>query len=98
MDLLIDKVLTTQDTTDELRKNFKEADTDYSGFCTADELYGLLIKKKIDVKFNELIDLMAEFEVDGDGKLNIDEFIALMTCGEDLNFYSSKSRDTFLKI
>ena len=94
----MDKILHSEDNTAKLRTMFKEADTDYSGFLSADELYGLILKNKIDIKFDELIEMMSEFEADGDAKLNIDEFISLMTSGEDLSFYNAKSRDTFLKI
>lgn len=73
--MVIDKLLATEDSAQELRRLFKEADTDFSGFLSADELYGVLLKLKIEVTFNELAELLQDFDVDGDAKLNIDEFI-----------------------
>ena len=61
LELMIDKLLMQEENTAKLRKLFTEADTDYSGFLTADELYGVFLKLKIDVKFEEMIELMAEF-------------------------------------
>jgi hypothetical protein len=37
-----------------------------------------LLKLKVEVTFNELAELLQDFDVDGDAKLNIDEFIQLM--------------------
>lgn len=49
--MVIDKLLATEESAQELRRLFKEADTDYSGFLSADELYGVLLKLKIEVSF-----------------------------------------------
>lgn len=98
MDKLVDKLISAEDKTSELRRLFKEADTDYSGFLTADEVYGVLLKLKIEIRFDELVELMSEFEIDGDARMDIDEFISMMTCGEDLTFCQAKTSETFFKI
>jgi len=45
---------------------FKDADADYSGYLTADELYTVLIKNGVDLSYDELIELIQEFDVSGD--------------------------------
>ena len=42
----------------------------------------MLLKLKIEVSFHDLAELLQDFDVDGDAKLNIDEFIQLML-GDD---------------
>jgi len=34
---------------------FKDADQDYSGYLTADEVYTVLLKNGIDLKYDELL-------------------------------------------
>ena len=45
---------------------FKDADTDYSGYLSADEVYTVLLKNGIDLSYDELIELINEFDVSGD--------------------------------
>ena len=42
--ILHDKLLSAEDDVEAIRAMFKEADTDYSGFLTADEIYAVLLK------------------------------------------------------
>lgn len=44
---------------------FKDADTDYSGYLSIDEFYTCLLKNGIDLSYEELLELIAEFDVDG---------------------------------
>jgi hypothetical protein len=44
----------------------------------------VLLKLKIEVSFHDLVELLSDFDCDGDAKLNIDEFVQLMI-GDDLN-------------
>jgi len=45
---------------------FRDADTDYSGYLSADEVYTVLLKNGIDLTFDELCELISEFDVSGD--------------------------------
>ena len=45
---------------------FKDADMDYSGYLSADEVYSVLLKNGIDLTYEELIELINEFDVSGD--------------------------------
>jgi hypothetical protein len=76
-----------QDNESYLRNLFKEADMDYSGFLTIDELYGVMLKMKIDMEYQDLVQLIMQYDQDGNGEIDIDEFVELMTGGgEDMNF------------
>ena len=63
--ILLEKLLSAEDNVEAIRALFKEADTDYSGFLTADEVYAVLLKQGVDLTFEELVDLMQEFDMDG---------------------------------
>jgi len=41
---------------------------------------------------------MNEIDVNRDGELDIDEFIALMNMGDELQFRSAMSKNTFMNI
>ena len=71
-----------------------EADTDYSGYLSINELWQALKKQGADVTLDEVCQLMAEIDIDRDGQLDIDEFISLMKQGDQLEF-SSNSKSTY---
>ena len=77
---------------------FKDADTDYSGYLTADEVYAVLLKNGVDLAYEELIELMNEFDVSGDAQLDIDEFVAMMNTSSDMAFHSEGAKSTYLRI
>lgn len=52
------------------------------------ELYNIFKKLGADVSENDIIELMTEIDVDRNGELDIDEFISLMTVGDQINFQS----------
>lgn len=84
--IMIDMLLSSEDNIEETRALFREADTDYSGFLTADEVWNVLIKQGVDIDFDDLVTLMNEFDMDGDAGLDIDEFVAMMNLGDDVSF------------
>jgi hypothetical protein len=53
---------------------------------------GIKITKK------EFIDLMMCYDVDRDMKLDIDEFVWLLTRGDEINFTTEATKNTFFKI
>ena len=75
---------------------FRDADTDYSGYLTADEVYTVLLKNGIDLKYDELIELMEEFDVSGDAQLDIDEFVAMMNTSSEMHFENQSSQSAYL--
>lgn len=50
------------------------------------ELYNVFKKLGADVTENDIIELMNEIDVDRNGEIDIDEFISLMTVGDQINF------------
>lgn len=84
--IILDMLLSAEDNIEKTRALFKEADVDYSGFLTADEVWNVLLKQGIDISFDELCELMEEFDMDGNMGLDIDEFVAMMNLGEDATF------------
>jgi len=96
--ILLDKLLASEDNLEATRALFREADVDYSGFLTADEVWNVLIKQGVDIGFEELCELMDEFDMDGNMGLDIDEFVAMMNLGEDATFENENAQETFLKV
>jgi Ca2+-binding EF-hand superfamily protein len=84
--ILLDELVSKEDRTEDIRAMFKEADTDYSGFLSIDEMYACLLKMGADVTKQEVIDLFTEFDINGDMQIDIDEFVAIMSFGEEINF------------
>lgn len=50
------------------------------------EIYNVFKKLGADVTENDIIELMNEIDVDRNGEIDIDEFISLMTVGDQINF------------
>jgi Ca2+-binding EF-hand superfamily protein len=80
--------LEQDDRVEDFRAMFRDADTDYSGYLSADEVYTVLLKNGIDLSFDELCELINEFDVSGDAQLDIDEFVAMMNTSSDMSFHS----------
>ena len=92
------RLLEQDDRIEDFRAMFKDADTDYSGYLTADEVYAVLLKNGVDLRYEELIELMNEFDVSGDAQLDIDEFVAMMNTSSDMAFHSQGAKSTYLRI
>ena len=92
------RLLEQDDKIEEFRAMFKDADADYSGYLTADEIYTVLLKNGIDLEYDELVELMNEFDASGDAQLDIDEFVAMMNTSSDIDFESDTAKATYLKI
>ena len=60
------RLLEQDDRIEDFRAMFKDADTDYSGYLSADEVYTVMLKNGIDLSYDELIELINEFDVSGD--------------------------------
>ncbi|XP_046557473.1 calmodulin-like [Haliotis rubra] len=61
----------------EMRWAFDHMDTDGSGLLDADELKEVLITCGRSLPLSQVKNLIAKVDVDGDGKLNFDEFVTL---------------------
>ena len=96
--IMLDMLLSTEDNVEASRALFRAADTDYSGFLSADEVYSVLLQQGVDLTFDELVELMQEFDLDGNAQLEIDEFVAMMNLGDDVNFQTGGAKNSYLKI
>ena len=92
------RLLEKDEQIEDFRALFREADTDYSGYLEPDEVFACLLKRGLDISRDELINLIAEFDVSGDAQLDIDEFIAMMNSSSDLCFSTEKNKEVYLKI
>ncbi len=95
---MLNRLLEQDDKIEDFRAMFKDADADYSGYLSADEVYTVLLKNGIDLSYDELIELINEFDVSGDAQLDIDEFVAMMNTSSDVSFNSAEAKSTYLKI
>lgn len=67
MPLMQEELFQQEDRVEDLRARFLEADVDYSGFLSVDELWNVLQKMGADVSHEDVIQLMSEIDVDRDG-------------------------------
>lgn len=82
--ILLEELLSKDDSTEQLRAMFKEADTDYSGFLSIDEMYACMLQMGVSCSRQEIVKLFMEFDINGDMQIDIDEFIAIMSFGDDI--------------
>lgn len=47
--IMVEKLLSVEDNMEKTRQLFREADTDYSGFLDADEIFTVLYKQGVDL-------------------------------------------------
>lgn len=58
-------MLSFEDNLEDIRRIFKEADIDHSGYLNKQELQDSLLKLGIDLDNNQIEDLMLELDADG---------------------------------
>lgn len=93
-----EELLSQEESLEDLRSMFLDADIDHSGTLTIDEIYSVILKLGAKVTEKELVELMNEIDVDRDGSLDIDEFIALMSLGDEMQFRNANAKATFINI
>lgn len=67
------------DSEEEIREAFKVFDRDGKGFITAVELRRVMTSLGEKLTDEEVDDMIREVDVDGDGQINYEEFVMLMT-------------------
>lgn len=95
MDKMTKELIDDEDAIQDLNTMFHNADINKDGYLTIDELDIMFKQCNANITYEDLVGLMREIDVDGDGRLDIDEFIALMTMDQS-SFKSSKSGNTQL--
>ncbi|KAF9965853.1 hypothetical protein BGZ70_003964 [Mortierella alpina] len=73
------KLLFTPDEFTNLQKLFESHDANKNGRINAKELRQLIIDTHQDAPSDEIEKAIATFDTDGDGELNFDEFMSIMT-------------------
>ena len=64
---------------DELRAVFSTVDLDHNGFISKSELKNMMVTLGESIKDQEVNDMIEKADSNGDGQINIEEFIKLMT-------------------
>lgn len=64
--ILLEELVSKESSVEDIRSMFKEADTDYSGFLSIDEMYVCMLKMGVNVAREEIIKLFMEFDINGD--------------------------------
>lgn len=73
------QVLDQEDDMQDLRQKFVEADLMKVGYLTPEQLFDILRSTKADITHEELVYLISYADANHDGKIDIDEFMLLMT-------------------
>lgn len=74
MNMLV-KMATSKEV-DELRRTFELIDKDGTGMILEKELHDVIRQKKLNMSDNEIKDLIAEVDYQGNGKINYSEFLS----------------------
>ena len=75
---MMSKRMTNKDEDEEIREAFRIFDQDGNGFITLEELEAVMIKLGENLTKDELTAMMHEADLDGDGKIDFDEFVVMM--------------------
>ena len=62
-----EELYSQEESVEEMRAKFLEADADGSGFLSVDELWSAIRKMGADVELDDIVNLMSEIDVDRDG-------------------------------
>lgn len=94
---MTNELLEDEDAIQDLNSMFHNADINKDGYLSIDELDIMFKQNDVNITYEEILNFMKEIDVDGDGRLDIDEFIALMTMDQD-SFKDKNSGNTMLKM
>jgi Ca2+-binding EF-hand superfamily protein len=97
MQKMMDELIEDEDSINDLNSMFHQADINKDGYLTIDELDIMFKQYDTNITYEDLVVLMKEIDVDGDGRLDIDEFIALMSMDHS-SFKDEKSGNTLMKM
>jgi Ca2+-binding EF-hand superfamily protein len=97
--VVLDHVFKIEDEVEEFRAHFRDADVDCNGYLNLDEFYYVMRALGMgDVSRRDLKELMLEFDIDADMHLDIDEFVMLLTRGDELKFNKESAKMTYFKL
>ncbi|KAL4297171.1 hypothetical protein GQ457_12G003840 [Hibiscus cannabinus] len=76
---LMAKKMQETDAEEELKEAFKVFDKDLNGYISASELRNVMMKLGEKLSDEEVEQMIKEADLDGDGQVNFDEFVKMMT-------------------
>ncbi|CAN4116529.1 unnamed protein product [Withania somnifera] len=76
---LISKKIKETDPEEELKEAFKVFDKDQNGYISANDLRHVMINLGEKLTDEEAEQMIKEADLDGDGQVNFDEFVKMMT-------------------
>ncbi|XP_073047600.1 uncharacterized protein [Primulina eburnea] len=77
VDLMAKKMKETE-ADDDLREAFDLFDQDRNGYISADELQQVMLRFGEALTDEEIVEMIREADLDGDGQVNYDEFVKMM--------------------
>ncbi|KAG6480815.1 neo-calmodulin-like [Zingiber officinale] len=75
---IMDRKMKEVEAEEELREAFNVFDIDQNGFISASELMKVMISLGDDVTSEQVLEMIREADMDGDGQVNFDEFSRMM--------------------
>ena len=84
--IMLDDYISFEENVDDLKRVFLEADVDYSGKLSVDQLYFALKNNNMEISKTECVELMLEVDIDQCGGLDIDEFLSIFGSGNQMHF------------
>ncbi|CAL9061017.1 unnamed protein product [Musa banksii] len=79
LNLMASKLNKGIDSEDELKEAFKVFDKDQNGFISATELRNVMISLGEKLTDEEVAQMIREADLDGDGQVNFEEFVKMMS-------------------
>ena len=92
------EMLTFNTNFEELRRLFKEFDSDQSNYLNKEELRAALVTLNITLTDIQMEDLMKEIDLDSNQMIDIDEFIAYLSIADQIKIRNPQTKSTIVKI
>ncbi|TNV88020.1 hypothetical protein FGO68_gene1522 [Halteria grandinella] len=83
---------------EDLRRLFKEFDSDQSGYLSKEEFRAALIRLGIELSEVQLEELIREIDIDQNQVIDVDEFIAFLSIADQIKFKHPATKTTIMKI
>ncbi|MBA0559035.1 hypothetical protein Golob_016017 [Gossypium lobatum] len=79
LNYLCEKKIQETDAEEELKEAFRVFDKDLNGYISASELRNVMMNLGEKLSDEEVEQMIKEADLDGDGQVNYDEFVKMMT-------------------
>jgi hypothetical protein len=92
------EIISNEKDFDDLRRLFKQFDSDQNNFLGKQEFREALSHLQINLSEVQLNDLIREIDLDNNGIIDIDEFIAFLSLAEQVKFKNPANKAILVKI